>query len=176
MTEGERVVLAKSAGEIPILAIDCRALLGLPEDGELRLRSSVVSSFPSAASAYERQRCTARKDARRRVEGMVMRYVFGEYTLDSQGHELRRVGRLLKLRPKVFQLLVHLMAQRHRVVTKQELLEHLWPGQFVGDAALLSCIQAARQAVGDNGHTQHVIRTVHRHGYRLSPPWTWVSQ
>jgi DNA-binding winged helix-turn-helix (wHTH) protein/class 3 adenylate cyclase len=101
---------------------------------------------------------------------MTMHYAFGEYTLDLQRYELRRSGRPIKLRPKVFQLLAYLIAQRHRVVPKPELLEHLWPDQSVGDAGLLTCIRAVRQAVGDSGQAQCVIATVHGLGYRFVAP------
>ncbi len=61
-----------------------------------------------------------------------MRYIFGDYVFDTQRQELHRAGVPLKLRRKVFQVLVYLLAHRERVVPKQELLEHLWPDQFVG--------------------------------------------
>jgi class 3 adenylate cyclase len=96
-----------------------------------------------------------------------MRYVFGDYSLDTQRYELSRAGLLIPLRPKVFQLLAYLITQRDRVVLKEELLDHLWPAQYVGDAALNSYIMAVRQALGDNGQRQQVIRTVRGRGYRF---------
>src|SRR5919109_3587775 len=96
-------------------------------------------------------------DSRGEMDGATMRYVFGDYSLDTQRYELARAGVLIPLRPKVFQVLAYLLAQRHRVVGKQELLEHLWPAQYVGDAALNSYIMAVRQAVGDNGTTQQYV-------------------
>src|SRR5919109_1223547 len=78
-----------------------------------------------------------------------MYYIFGDYVLDTQRHELHHAGEPIKLRRKVFQVLAHLLAHRERVVPKQELLEHLWPDQFVGDAALKSCITALRKALGE---------------------------
>ena len=80
-----------------------------------------------------------------------MIYRFGDYELDTQLFELRSAGSPLPLEPKVFDLLTHLIRSRDRVVTKQELLTHLWPQQFVSDAALNYCIMAARKAVGDSG-------------------------
>jgi hypothetical protein len=65
-------------------------------------------------------------------------------------------------------VLTYLLAHRDRVVLKQELLEHLWPDQFVGDAALNCYIMAVRQAIGDSGHTQRLIRTVRSRGYRFA--------
>jgi class 3 adenylate cyclase/predicted ATPase len=96
-----------------------------------------------------------------------MLHVFGDYTLDTQRYELRRTGTRIKLRPKVFDLLAYLILHRNRVISRQELLDHLWPNQFVGEATLNSCIMEARQAVGDTGQTQRIIQTVHGRGYRF---------
>ena len=80
-----------------------------------------------------------------------MRYTFGDYVLDTQRAELQRAGAPIKLRRKVFQVLAYLLAHRDRVVPKQELLEQLWPDQFVGDEALKSCIKTLRKALGERG-------------------------
>src|SRR5438128_1028770 len=80
-----------------------------------------------------------------------MYYTFGDYVLDIQRHELHHAGEPIKLRRKVFQVLAYLLAHRERVVPKEELLAHLWPDQFVGDAALKSCITALRKALGEEG-------------------------
>src|SRR5215831_2488219 len=96
-----------------------------------------------------------------------MQYRFGDYTLDTRRCELHRTGTRIKLRPKVFDVLHYLIAQRDRVVSQQELLEHLWPQQFIGDATLKSCIKEARQAVGDTGQAQRLIQTRHGRGYRF---------
>jgi len=96
-----------------------------------------------------------------------MRYVFGDYVLDTQRAELHGAGEPIKLRRKVFQVLAYLVAHRDRVVPKQEILEHLWPDQFVGDAALKSCITALRKALGEEGRTPRFVRTLHGQGYRF---------
>jgi class 3 adenylate cyclase/DNA-binding winged helix-turn-helix (wHTH) protein len=96
-----------------------------------------------------------------------MRYAFGDYTLDTDRYELRRAGTLVKLRPKVFELLAYLIAHRERLVAKPELLEQLWPALSIGEATLNSCIRAARQAVGDTGQAQRVIQTRHGRGFRF---------
>jgi DNA-binding winged helix-turn-helix (wHTH) protein/GGDEF domain-containing protein len=96
-----------------------------------------------------------------------MRYVFGDYTLDTECYELRRIGVRIPLRPKVFQLLAYLIAHRDRVAVQDELLAHLWPNQCIGDTALKSCVMAVRKAVGDAGRTQRIIQTFHSHGYRF---------
>ena len=96
-----------------------------------------------------------------------MQYRFGDYALDTRRCELRRTGRRIPLRPKVFDVLRYLIAHRDRVIAQQELLEHLWPDQFVGDATLKSCIKEARRAVGDTGQAQRCIQTLHGRGYRF---------
>lgn len=96
-----------------------------------------------------------------------MRYAFDRYALDTKRRELLAGEETVPLRPKVFALLEYLINHRDRVVSKQELFDQLWTGVFVGDATLNTCIKAARQAVGDDGTAQSVIRTLHGHGYRF---------
>ena len=96
-----------------------------------------------------------------------MRYSFGDYMLDTQRLELHHAGEPIKLRRKVFQVLVYLLAHRDRVVPKQELLEQLWPGQFVGEETLTSCIKTLRRALGERGRTPRFLRTLHGQGYRF---------
>ena len=69
--------------------------------------------------------------------------------------------------PQVFDVLVHLLAHRTRVVPKEELLDIVWGDRFVSESALTTRIKQARQAVGDNGQAQRVIKTVHGRGYRF---------
>ncbi len=96
-----------------------------------------------------------------------MRYVFGDYTLDTRRYELRRAGVPIPLRPKVSHLLAYLLAHRDRIVPRQELGEHLWPHQFISDTTLDACLAQARQAIGDSGRIQRVIQTRHGYGYRV---------
>src|SRR2546427_6233233 len=97
----------------------------------------------------------------------LMRYIFGEWTLDTQRAELCRAGEVRRLRRKAFQVLVYLLAHPDRVVSKQELCEQVWPQQFISDAALESTIKAVRQAIGDSGRGQRLIQTVYGQGYRF---------
>jgi pimeloyl-ACP methyl ester carboxylesterase/DNA-binding winged helix-turn-helix (wHTH) protein len=77
--------------------------------------------------------------------------------------------------PQVFAVLRHLVEHRERVVTKEELLDHVWGDRFVSESALTSRIKAARRAVGDDGQHQQVIRTVHGRGYRFVADVTDVA-
>src|SRR5262249_22540153 len=96
-----------------------------------------------------------------------MQYRFGDYALDTHRCELRHAGRRIPLRPKVFDVLCYLIAQRDRVIAQHELLEQLWPQQFVGEATLRSCIKEPGQAVGDTGKAQRLIQPRHGRGYRF---------
>lgn len=98
---------------------------------------------------------------------MGMYYRFADCALDMQRRELCRVGHPIPLRRKALQLLAYLMAHHDRLVSKDELLEQLWPQQFVGDATLNSCLREVRRAVGDNGRDQQIIRTIRGSGYRV---------
>src|SRR4030095_12295062 len=96
-----------------------------------------------------------------------MRYIFDGYILDTLRYELSCRRQAIKLRPKVFEVLAYLIRHRDRVVSKDELLAQLWPKQFIGDGTLNACLMAVRKAVGDNGHAQRCIQTLHGRGYRF---------
>ena len=96
-----------------------------------------------------------------------MVFVFGECTLDVDRRELRRAGLVRPLEPKAFLVLMHLLTQRHRAVSKDELLVTCWPHEFVTEAALTRCLRVIRQAVADDGVRQHCIKTLRGYGYRF---------
>jgi pimeloyl-ACP methyl ester carboxylesterase/DNA-binding winged helix-turn-helix (wHTH) protein len=99
-----------------------------------------------------------------------MIYAFDGYELDLDQFELRRDGERVAVEPQVFDVLAHLVEHRTRVVPKVELLESVWKTTFVTESALTSRIKDARQAVGDDGRSQRMIRTVHGRGYRFVAP------
>jgi DNA-binding winged helix-turn-helix (wHTH) protein/tetratricopeptide (TPR) repeat protein len=99
-----------------------------------------------------------------------VRYRFGDYLFDTERYELHRAGVPVPLRPKECDVLAYLLAHRDRVVSKGELLEQVWPGQFVGDATLHVRILAVRKAIGDDGPTARRLRTVRGRGYRFMAP------
>ena len=73
----------------------------------------------------------------------------------------------MPIEPQVFDLLVHLVENRDRVVTKDELIQNIWNGRTVSESALTTRINAVRKAVGDSGESQHLIRTLPRRGFRF---------
>jgi class 3 adenylate cyclase len=101
-----------------------------------------------------------------------MIHAFGEWELDIEGYELRYLGTPVKLNPKVFDVLTYLVLHRDRMISKQELMSHLWPDQCIGVSAVERCIMVARKAVGDSRGKQKVIKTFHRRGYRFVMPVT----
>lgn len=94
-------------------------------------------------------------------------WYFGDFVLDLPRYELRRDGVSIPVEPQVFDVLTQLVKHHHRVVTKIELFDAVWGGKFVGEAALSSRIKAVRRALGDDGVSQHVIRTVRGRGYQF---------
>lgn len=96
-----------------------------------------------------------------------MRYYFGDCVLNSDRRELRRRSSLVAVEPQVFDLLVHLIRHRNRVVTKDDLLAAVWHGRIVSEFALANRINAARGAIGDTGDEQRLIKTLPRRGVRF---------
>lgn len=96
-----------------------------------------------------------------------MIYSFGGVSLDTGKGELRVQGRPAAVEPQVFALLRHLVENRERLVDKDEIIREVWKGRIVSDAAISSRIKSARQAVGDSGSQQGVIRTVAKRGFRF---------
>jgi len=92
---------------------------------------------------------------------------FAGFEIDIARQELRREGNRVAIEPQVFDLLVHLVRNHERIVTKDELIQTVWKGRVISEAALSSRISAARRAVGDNGADQKLIRTLNKHGFRF---------
>ena len=96
-----------------------------------------------------------------------MKFFFSNQMLDTNTRELSRENMPVSLEPQVFDLVVHLMENRDRVVSKEELIDKIWKGRHVAESTLTSRINAARKAVGDSGSAQTLIRTVARKGFRF---------
>ena len=96
-----------------------------------------------------------------------MLFRFEDCALDTARRELLRGPELVALEPQVFDLLVFLVQNRDRVVSKDDLIASVWGGRVVSDSTLQSRINAARKAVGDSGEHQRLIRTIARKGVRF---------
>ena len=97
----------------------------------------------------------------------ILRFLFDDCVLDTNRRELRRGATPVAIEPQVFDLIVHLVRHRDRVVGKDELLATVWHGRIVSESALFSRINAARSAVGDSGNEQRLIKTLPRKGLRF---------
>ena len=97
----------------------------------------------------------------------VVSFVFGEFELDPARAELRRAGEVVPVQPKVLRLLVHLAQHRDRVVSNDELLSALWPGEVVASGSIKRAIKSARQVLGEHGDGASSIRTARGHGYQF---------
>jgi TolB-like protein len=96
-----------------------------------------------------------------------MRWAFDKCVLDPERRELQRAGVPVALEPQVFDVLVYLIRNCERVVSKDDLFRAVWGGRVVSDSALANRINAARVAIGDSGQLQTLIRTLPRKGFRF---------
>lgn len=96
-----------------------------------------------------------------------MKFGFNNLILDTDLRELRRGGELIGMQPQVFDLLAHLLKNRGQVVSRDDLIALVWSGRIVSDSTLDSRINAARNAIGDSGKEQKLIRTIPRKGVRF---------
>ena len=96
-----------------------------------------------------------------------MRYIFENYAFDTDRRELHHGADVVAVTPQVFDLLDYLIRNRERVVSKDDLIDAIWNGRIVSDAALTTRLNAARTAIGDSGEEQRLIKTLPRKGFRF---------
>src|SRR5215469_15027959 len=113
------------------------------------------------------RRWEGRKNCRCDPGRVEVQFLFEDHVLDIDRRELRRGAQQIAVGPQVFDLLVYLVQNRERVVTKDDLLDAVWSGRFVSESNLTTRINAARNAIGDTGEEQRLIRTVPRKGFRF---------
>src|SRR5438067_12264895 len=95
-----------------------------------------------------------------------MIYRFEAYALDADRYELRREAHLVAVEPQVFDVLLHLVRNRGRIISRDDLIAGVWDGRIVSESTLSSRVFAVRRAFGDDGEKQRLIRTLPRKGYR----------
>ncbi len=96
-----------------------------------------------------------------------LEFRFDEFSLDLDRGELRHGGEAVATEPLAFALLTHLVENAGILISKDELVERVWDGRFISDAAISTVIKSARRALGDDGTAQRYIRTVHGRGFRF---------
>src|ERR1700726_3467072 len=92
---------------------------------------------------------------------------FGDCEINLERRELWRAKRAVHVEPQVFDLLVYLVQNRDRVVSKDDLIASVWGGRIVSESTLTSRVNATRKAIGDSGEEQKLIRTFIRKGFRF---------
>ena len=97
-----------------------------------------------------------------------MQVRFADCDLDTDARQLVRGGQEMHLSPKAFELLKVLVEHRPRALSKQELLDKIWPGVFVSDASLARAASEIRDAIGDHSRSDGFLQTVHGFGYRFA--------
>jgi DNA-binding winged helix-turn-helix (wHTH) protein len=100
-------------------------------------------------------------------ESLNLLYIFDKYALDPDRRELRCGATAVAMEPQAFDLLVYLIRHREHVVSRDELIEHIWGGRIVSESALSTRINAVRSAIGDSGTEQRLIKTLSRKGVRF---------
>src|SRR5689334_19944875 len=95
---------------------------------------------------------------------------FGPFRLELLRRILWRGEQQVTLPPRVAELLVLLLTERHRVVDKRELMDRLWPDTFVSEESLTQCVSALRRGLGDDSSNPSYVATIPRRGYRFIAP------
>jgi adenylate cyclase len=96
-----------------------------------------------------------------------LRYRFEEFAFDTDRRELHRGAEVISITPQVFDLLEYLIQNRERVVSRDDLINAIWSGRIVSDAALTTRLNCARAALRDSGEEQRLIKTLPRKGFRF---------
>ena len=96
--------------------------------------------------------------------------LFRPFRLDVENQQLWRGSQHVSLRPKTFAVLRCLVKRAGRLVTKEELLDEVWPGTTVSDVVPIVCVRELRKALGDDAEAPRFIETLARRGYRFIAP------
>ncbi len=96
-----------------------------------------------------------------------MIYRFDQITIDSNSYKLSVMGTETPVEPQVFNLILYLIQNKDRVISRGELLDHIWKGRVVSDTSINNNIKSARKVLGDDGQKQQVIKTIHSRGYQF---------
>ncbi len=92
---------------------------------------------------------------------------FDDFQIDTASGELRRGGQIVSLEPQVLDLIAYFASHPQTVISRDDLIEHVWGGRIVSDSAISTRINAARTALGDDGTAQRIIKTIPRRGFRF---------
>src|ERR671924_1439153 len=99
--------------------------------------------------------------------GTDRRFSFDRFELDLATGRLTGPSGAIPLAPKALAVLEYLAARPCKLIGKDELLDAIWPGVFLGDSALKVCVSEIRRALGDDAKHPRIIETAHKRGYRF---------
>jgi TolB-like protein/Flp pilus assembly protein TadD len=139
----------------------------MPGRRQVRIQTVLICPYGFLDFSSTQKRLSLLADHKGRPRERPLLYLFEDYALDTDRRELRRGGRLIPVEPQVFDLLEHLICNRERVVSKDDLIASIWGGRIVSESALGTRINAARTAIGDSGEAQRLIKTLPRKGIRF---------
>lgn len=94
-------------------------------------------------------------------------FKFDWIVLNANTYELTGNGVLIEIEPLALELLILLLRNSHRIMSKREIFELLWGKRIVTDYALSTCLKSVRQAIGDDGKVQKYVKTIRGRGYRF---------
>lgn len=97
-----------------------------------------------------------------------MKWLFATHQLDDERFELKRCGVVVPVQRRAFDVLLYLLENADRVVSRDELLAEVWGSVAVTDASVAHAVMAARKALGDGGRS--VLQTIRQRGYRICVP------
>ncbi|MGH8129810.1 MAG: winged helix-turn-helix domain-containing protein, partial [Steroidobacteraceae bacterium] len=101
---------------------------------------------------------------------MLKRFLIGEFEIEPATRRLRRGGEMIHLANRPFQVLLHLVANRDRLISRAELIEQFWDGRDVYEDALTRCLSTVRKALDDHGSPARYVETRWTEGYRYIGP------
>jgi DNA-binding winged helix-turn-helix (wHTH) protein len=133
--------------------------------GRGRVHPLIVAETPWASPEEEVGFVYDSHGTRRRGERLLI--AFSPFQLDLKDERLCRGDSPVELRPKAFQMLRYLVEHAGRLVTRDELLDAVWPGLAIAPETLTQVIAELRRALGDDAHQPDFIQTVHRRGFRF---------
>ena len=128
-------------------------------DGRRQAHGLGLGSLPASQNQFSRP-CAA-------AEPLASRLFFCDCAVDTAAHAMYIAGVEQHLEPRGFEVLLYLIRQRHRVVSKHELLDVIWPTCHVTENVVARCVMKLRRAIGDDARGGRMIRTIHRVGYRF---------
>jgi DNA-binding winged helix-turn-helix (wHTH) protein/tetratricopeptide (TPR) repeat protein len=96
-----------------------------------------------------------------------MKYQFSNILINTINHELTVDGKVIDIEPQTFDLLLYLIENQGKTVTRDQLIETVWKGRIVSDTTISSAVKVARKCIGDNGKAQKFIKTIHGRGFQF---------